>query len=131
MITRLFGGNYLMPLIQRNGAAVVELAANGQVKRFLKLIKTNRRTSLKEDTLDYLLRINAEGPSLSEWDSSRAVELWLSDKTRRVNRRDSHAQPTTSASTRVQAEEEESSSDSENPTFSLDNWEEWISLSEI
>ena len=97
-----------------NFLAVVELLfclaiANGQVERvfsLLKLIKTNRRTCLKEDTLEYLLRINAEGPSLSQWDSSRAVELWLSDKTRRVNRRDSRAQPTTSASTRVQAEEE-------------------------
>ena len=122
-----------------NFLAVVELLiclpiANGRVERvfsLLKLINTNRRTCLKEDTLDHLLRINAEGPSLSEWDSSRAVKLWLSNKTCTVNHRDSRAQPTTSASTRVQAEEEESSSDSENPTFSLDNWEEWISHSEI
>ena len=41
-----------------------------------------------------------------EWDSSHAVELWLSNKNiDRVNRRDSRAQPTTTASTRVQTEE--------------------------
>ena len=60
--------------------------ANGRVENY-------RRTCLKEDILSHLLRINAEGPSLGEWDTSHAVKLWWSDKLRRVNRRDSHAQP--------------------------------------
>ena len=107
--------------------------ANGRVERvfsLLKLIKNNRRTCLKEDTLDHLLRINAEGPSLIDWDASRALELWSSDKTRRVNCRDSCSQPVHSSSTRAQCEEEQSMS-SDGQAFSLDNWEEWISLSEI
>lgn len=41
--------------------------ANGQLERVfsqLKLIKNDRRTCLKEETLDRLLRINVEGPTL-------------------------------------------------------------------
>ena len=59
-----------------NVLAIVELlfclpVANGRVERVfsqLKLIKNNRRTCLREDTLDQLLRINVEGPPLSDWD---------------------------------------------------------------
>ena len=53
-----------------NFMAVVKLLfcllnSNGWVKRvfsFLKFIKTNQRTCLKEDTFDYLMKINAEVP---------------------------------------------------------------------
>lgn len=96
--------------------------ANGRVERvfsLLKLIKDNQRTCLKEDTLDHLLRIKAEGPPLAEWDASHSVELWWSEKSRRVT---CHLN---SAST--SAQEAESSSDAESEVFSLDKWEEWIS----
>ena len=101
--------------------------ANGRVEKVfsqLKLIKNNRRTCLKEDTLDHLLRINTEGPPLADWDANHALELWLSDKTCRVNQKDFRSQPTRSAPTGDESEEEEES-------FSLEDWEEWISLSEI
>ena len=67
-----------------NVLAVIELLfclpmANGRLERVfsqLKLIKTNRRTNMGEDSLDYLVRVNVEGPPLSEWDASRAFEFW-------------------------------------------------------
>ena len=66
-----------------NVLAVIELLfclpmANGHLERVfsqLKLIKTNRHTALKEDTLDQLLRINTEGVPLSDWDSTGALQL--------------------------------------------------------
>jgi hypothetical protein len=66
-----------------NVLAAIELLfclpmANGRLERVfsqLTLIKTNRRTNLGEDSLDYLVRVNVEGLPLSEWDASRAFEL--------------------------------------------------------
>ena len=97
--------------------------AIGRVERVfsqLKLIKNNRCTCLKENTLDHLIRIKTEGPRLADWDANRALEFWLSDKTRRVYQRDFRSQPIRSAPTGYESEEEES--------FSLEDWEEWISL---
>lgn len=68
--------------------------SNGGVERCfsqLKITKTDRRNSLKEDRLDHLLRIRLEGPRLEGWDPRKAVELWWKDKPRRVNHRDSRA----------------------------------------
>ena len=84
-----------------NVLAVIELLfclpiANGRVERVfsqLKLIKNNRRTCLRENTLDQLLRINVEGPPLSDWDPTHALELWYMDKTRRLNVQDSRSAP--------------------------------------
>jgi hypothetical protein len=77
-----------------NILAVVELlfcipVANGHVERVfshLKLIKTNRRSSMKEDTLDHLLWANLEGPPLANWDPACTMLLWWREKVRRVNR---------------------------------------------
>lgn len=94
--------------------------ANGRLERLfsqLKLIKSDRRNRLGENSLDQLLRINVEGPPLGDWDATQAVELWLQDKTRRVN------QPSQQRSTAQQ------STTTENPpdeSFLLDDWEEWI-----
>ena len=97
-----------METVQQYGAkkwtnvlAIVEFlfclpVANGRVERVfsqLKLIKNNRRTCLREYTLDQLLRINVEGPPLSDWDPTHALELWYMEKTRRLNVRDSRSAP--------------------------------------
>ena len=89
-----------------NILTVVELlfclpVSNGHLERVfsqLKLIKGERRTSLGEDQLDQLIRINVEAPALSQWDASNAVELWLHDRTRRLNIRDTRARPSSSSS---------------------------------
>ena len=62
--------------------------SNGQLERCfsrLKIVKTNR-SCLGEDRLENLIRIQLEGPPLQQWDASRAVELWWTDKSRRINR---------------------------------------------
>ena len=115
-----------------NVLAVIELLfclplSNGHLERVfsqLKLIKVNRRTSLGEDTLDQLIRINGEGPPLSKWDASGALELWFKEKTRRVNRKETHTKrasaPTTSTDTEA---------DTVTDSFSLEDCEDSIAPS--
>ena len=75
-----------------NILALVELMfclpmSNGhleQVFSTLKMIKTERRTSLGESQLDNLLRIAVDSPPLSNWDPSGAVQLWWEAKQRRT-----------------------------------------------
>ena len=96
--------------------------SNGHLERVfsqIKLIKNNRRTCLNENTLDELVRINAEGPPLSKWDSSFALDMWLKDKARRVNHKDS-----TSPTSAVPSTFDDSQTD---PVINLDGWEEWMS----
>ena len=95
--------------------------ANGRVERVfshLKLIKTNRRSSMKEDTLDQLLRVNLEGPPLANWDPACAMQLWWREKARRVNSTDSTS---TSASTAGPVH-----SEVEQNQFDWEEWEEMI-----
>ena len=110
-----------------NVLRVIELlfclpVSNGHLERVfsqIKLIKNNRRTCLNENTLDELVRINVEGPPLSKWDSSFALDMWLKDKARRVNRKDS-----TSPTSAVPSTFDDSQTD---PVINLDGWEEWTS----
>ena len=51
----------------------------------LKLIKTSIRNRVNEKTLDALLRIVREGPSLEEYPISDAVTLWAKKKNRRIS----------------------------------------------
>ena len=58
--------------------------SNGRIERLfsqLKLIKSDRRSCICEGRLDQLMRISVEGPPLSQWDSTGAVDLWWKDKT--------------------------------------------------
>ena len=60
--------------------------SNGHVERVfstLKLIKSDYRNCLSEEYLDDVVRIMVEGPPLSQWDSSGAIQLWWKDKQRR------------------------------------------------
>ena len=112
-----------------NILAVIELLfclpmANGHLERVfsqLKLIKTNRRISLKESTLDQLLQINTECPPLCEWDASVAMDLWWTEKTRRVNQKEPH-----SASTSVNTHQGDEQEAEHEVSFSLEDWEEWM-----
>ena len=104
--------------------------SNGHLERVfsqLKLIKSERRTSLGEDRLDQLVRINVEAPPLSKWDPSSAVELWWRDRTRRINVRDVRARPTSSSSS---AQASDTDSPADDTPFALDNWEDWLQPSD-
>ena len=52
----------------------------------LKLVKSNLRNHLKEDTLDWCMRIAIEGPdSLSDEDVTTVIRIWKEKKTRRLS----------------------------------------------
>ena len=96
--------------------------SNGHLERLfsqLKLIKSDRRSSLSEDRLDQLLRISVDAPSLAKWDASGAVQLWWNDKTRRLPTKDTHD---TNRSTTEEVETE-----SDKSSITLDDWEAWLS----
>ena len=96
--------------------------ANGRLERVfsqLKLSKTNRHTNLGDDSLDYLVRVNVEGPPLSEWDASRAFEIWQHAKIRRVNHKDATS---AAAATIIDDSVQRAHVDS----LCVGDWEEWI-----
>lgn len=99
--------------------------SNGKLERIFSLmknIKSMRRTSLGEDTLDDLLRI-AQGPDVSEWNPKSALKLWWDDKTRRPVRA-----ATMSTSTMPTTSAEDSTSDHEKERSPIDfqDWDEWM-----
>ena len=66
--------------------------STAKVERFfstLKIIKNERRTNLSCSTLNDLLEVNTEGPTLSNFSADSAVDLWWSDSSsgRRVNQK--------------------------------------------
>lgn len=94
---------------------------NGHVERCfsqLKLTKSDRRSCLKQDRLDNLLRIRIEGPPLHKWNSDNAIHLLWGDKTCRVNR--SEMLQTETGTSRATAATEEKFS------WSLDDWDSWL-----
>ena len=63
---------------------------NSKVERTfstMKVIKTDRCKTLKSDTLEDLMEVTVEGPSLENFSADIAVELWWSDHSRRRNQR--------------------------------------------
>ena len=49
----------------------------------LKVINTDRRSSLQIDTIDDLMEINVEGPSPVNFSAENAVDLWWADRRHR------------------------------------------------
>jgi len=98
-----------------------------KVERFfstLKTIKNERRTSLSCITLNDLLEVNVEGPSLSDFSPDQAVEIWWSScqSGRRVNQRPRKEYR------RKQKTTDKASSDSEDSETELDidKWDSWF-----
>ena len=64
---------------------------NSKVERsfsHVKVIKSERRSSLCTSTLDDLMEINMEGPALESFTADSAVDLWWKDTTRRPNQKE-------------------------------------------
>lgn len=105
--------------------------SNGRVEQIfssLKVVKTIRRTNLQGDTLNDLLDIYIEGPTLSLFCPDRAIELWWSDcsTTRRVNQ-----QPRKGFRPRnvnQDTADPESSQDDKEPEehSTLELWDDWF-----
>ena len=103
---------------------------NSRVERAfstMKIVKTNRRTSLLSSTLDDLMEISVEGPELENFSADHAVQLWWSDRTRRPNQapRKQYRKRTS------EIETESSSGESElEPGSTLDAWDQWFSTAD-
>jgi len=106
--------------------------SNGRVERVfsaLKLIKTERRSSLSEDYLDNILRIVVDGPPISEWDSSCAIQLWWQDKQRR-NVGDTRKAPKKSKDRAEVDDGTQQSAESSKLFLNLDEWENLVGCDE-
>ena len=100
--------------------------SNGRIKRLfsqLKLIKSDRHSCICEDRIDQLMRISVEGPPLSQWDSTGAVDLWWKDKIRRVPKNDYHKTSTSESKSTNHQE-----LDSDNVT--IEDWDTWLNIEE-
>ena len=100
--------------------------ATAKVERFfstLKIIKNERKTSLSCLTLNDLLEVNVEGPTLSDFSPDQAVDIWWSScqSGRRVDqkpRKEYHRNQKTTG---------EASSDFEEETeVDIDKWDSWF-----
>ena len=83
----------------------------------LKVIKTDRRTSLHTSTLDDLMEINIEGPNPDKFAGDDAVQLWWEDRLRRPNQRERREY-------RPRAENMDIESGTSEPEFALNEWDE-------
>ena len=95
---------------------------NSKVERMfssLKVIKTDRPSSLQIDTLDDLMEINVEGLNFS---AENAVDFWWSDRRRRPNQ-----EPRKEYRPRdCNVQTEPSTNDADTAEFSLSDWDEWF-----
>lgn len=94
----------------------------------MKIVKTNRHTSLLSSKLDDLMEINVEGPELENFSPDQAVQLWWSDHTRRPNQ-----PPRKQYRKRVSSEVESENSSSESelePESTLNACDQWFAVSE-
>ena len=104
--------------------------SNGKVERFfssLKVIKTERRTSLHVSTVDDLLEITTEGPPLSHFTPDSAVDLWWSDckTTQRVNQQPQKLYRKFKPSTTT-PDSDSSSEEEKESAMSLEDWHNWF-----
>ena len=106
--------------------------STAKVERFfsiLKIIKNERRTNLSCSTLNDLLEVNTEGPSLSNFLADSAVDLWWSDSSsgRRVNQKPRKEYRKRKQSSTQAASDSEDGSETE---LDLDIWDSWFDDSE-
>ena len=105
---------------------------NGRVEQIfssLKVLKTIRRTNMQSDTLNDLLEIYVEGPTLNSFCPDSAIELWWSDcsTTRRVNQQQrKEYRPRNQES----SDPKDTQGEPEEKCLTLELWDEWFHDSE-
>lgn len=89
----------------------------------LKIIKTDRRTNLSNETLNDLLEIQVEGPPLKDFKADAAIQEWWDDccTTRRV-----HQEPRKPYRPRAEASSSTESPPSTSSSVSLSDWDSWM-----
>lgn len=95
----------------------------------LKIIKNERRTNLSCSTLNDLLEVNTEGPTLSNFSADSAVDLWWSDSSsgRRVNQKPrKEYRRRKESSTHVSSDSEDVSE----TELDIDAWDNWFHVDE-
>ena len=108
--------------------------SNGKLERIfsqLNLIKTNKRATLANESLQDLLALNSEKLEISEFDPDQAIRLWWEAKQRRPNQcQRKNYQPrsrSSSSSSSTQSTTLTTTSDTERdiePESFLDDWDE-------
>ena len=91
----------------------------------LKLIKVNRRSSLGNETLKDLLMLNTDGTSMENFNPDPCIDLWWQAKTRRPDQKKRKKY-----NKREGCESETENSSSDDDTFLLDDWDNWLDDSE-
>ena len=129
-----------------NALTLVELllslpASNGKLERvFLQLnvVKTNKRTSLTNESLDDLLLLTSDSVPLKNFCPDDAIDLWWKDKVRRPHQRSrkqyKKRTPSTSSDLTVNestdsSSQSESEEDSDDGTDLLGDWDDWMCAS--
>ena len=104
-----------------------------QIFSSLKYLKSTKRNSLQTSTLNDLLELYIEGPTLAEFSADSAIELWLSECTRRPQqsaRKKYKSREQTAGSSSTTVDELESDEDSETQKLTLDEWDRWFCSSD-
>ena len=121
------------PQIERHEAHSVNFSISQ-----LNVIKTNKRTSLSNESLDDLLLLTTDSVPLREFCPDEAIDLWWRDKVRRPNQskrkqyKECTRNLTTHESTVSSSESETepgSKEDSDAQSDLLSDWDEWMSVS--
>ena len=89
----------------------------------LKIIKNERRTNLSCSTLNDLLEVNTEGPTICNFSADAAIDLWWSDCSsgRRVNQKPRKEYKRRKQSSSATQDDSESENE-----LDLDIWDDWF-----
>ena len=127
-----------------NALILVELllslpASNGKLEQVfsqLNVIKTNKRTSLSNESLDDLLLLTSDGVPMKDFCPDDAINLWWNSKVRRPQQssRKLYKKRTSSSNLPVDestgsSSQSESEENSDDDTDLLGDWDDWMCAS--
>jgi len=105
-------------------------ASNGNLQRLfsqLNIIKSNKRTSLADDTLDDLLMVSTMNSPLKDFNPDKAIDLWWEDKVRRPTQKQRKQYKKRGGDQPSSSTTQDSESESESESFQLlDDWDKWM-----
>ncbi len=101
-----------------------------QIFSRLKVVKTKLRSSLDTNTVQSLLDICVEGPSLQNFDVDSAIDIWWKDctTTRRPSQSERREYRPRPSSSDVAAASPADNEERERETFILDDWDECFDI---